>query len=213
MKKINKKGFTIIEILAAVTIMGILTMLAIGALTTYLKQSRMKAYDIMAKSASNAAEEYIMDSAIRYITKDTVDIAVAAKEYQPATEADKTKILDAAVKLKTFDSYLTFSELVEEGYLKETIDPASSGKQCKGKVVIHYEKGDETKGQLDKYSYVVYEWCDGYSARYIYYYDVVKEMQKVVKPDGRKVEEEVEVLKPLTSVTTEKEFVGDPPTR
>ena len=58
----NKKGFTLIEILAAVTILGILSVLAIGWYTNYLEYSKKNSYKTMAKSISTAAEEDVMDN-------------------------------------------------------------------------------------------------------------------------------------------------------
>ena len=57
----NNKGFTLVEILASVTILGIISVISIVAYSSYLKTTRQKAYDAMAKSASSAAGEYIMD--------------------------------------------------------------------------------------------------------------------------------------------------------
>ena len=57
----NNKGFTLIEILATVVIIGIISVASVVGYSQYLKSSRQKAYDLMAKSAANAAAEYSMD--------------------------------------------------------------------------------------------------------------------------------------------------------
>ncbi len=57
----NNKGFTMIEILGTVTILGILSGLAIISYNSYVNLTKMRAYDTLAKSSINAAEEYIMD--------------------------------------------------------------------------------------------------------------------------------------------------------
>ncbi len=57
----NNKGFTLIEILAAVVIVAILSIVSVVGYTKYIDYSRKKAYDTMAKSASEAASEYSMD--------------------------------------------------------------------------------------------------------------------------------------------------------
>ncbi len=57
----NNKGFTLVEILAVVSLLGIMTGLAIMAYTRYLDYSKNRSYDIMASSASQAMEEYMMD--------------------------------------------------------------------------------------------------------------------------------------------------------
>ena len=57
----NNKGFSLVELLAVVAILGILMGMAIIAYTKYIDYSRKKAYDTLAKSAADAAEEYLMD--------------------------------------------------------------------------------------------------------------------------------------------------------
>ena len=57
----KNKGFTMVELLAVIAILGIMTGLAISAYTRYKEKTKNNAYDIMASSASSAAESYIMD--------------------------------------------------------------------------------------------------------------------------------------------------------
>lgn len=59
----NNKGFTLVELLAVVAILGILSGIAIGAYSRYINYSKRKGYDTLAKSASHAAEQYTMDNA------------------------------------------------------------------------------------------------------------------------------------------------------
>ena len=61
MKKLNNKGFTLIEILAVVLIMGIIMSTAIAAYSRYIDSSRQKGFYTLAKSASEAAAEYSME--------------------------------------------------------------------------------------------------------------------------------------------------------
>lgn len=221
MKRLNKLGFTLIELTTSILILGILMLMALGALTTYVDQSRKQAYDTMARSASEAAEEYIMDTSINYVTdaefsaggtpRKLLNEAVKSETDSGYTYQDQAS--DPNYYLKNFGDYLTYDTLVKEGYLKEVTDPADSGQQCTGKVVVHFEQGDERAGVLDKFSFIVYEWCSIFSARYIFYYDTVIEQQKVKNPDGTTTVKDVPVIKPLSSITTKKKFIGDKPPR
>ena len=58
---LNSRGFTLVEILAAVAILSILTVLAIAGYTRYIDYSKRESYETMAHSISVAAEEYVMD--------------------------------------------------------------------------------------------------------------------------------------------------------
>ena len=61
-KKLNNKGFSLVEILAAVAILAILMAIASTAYNRYKRHAKQEAYDAMAKSAKDAAENYWMDN-------------------------------------------------------------------------------------------------------------------------------------------------------
>lgn len=62
MKKLNNKGFSLVEILSAIAILAVLMMVAMAAYNTYKRKAKAKAYDTMAKAARDAAENYLMDN-------------------------------------------------------------------------------------------------------------------------------------------------------
>lgn len=51
-----------VELLAVIVILGILMTIGFAAYTRYRQKARQQAYDTMAKSATEAAEEYLMDN-------------------------------------------------------------------------------------------------------------------------------------------------------
>ncbi len=57
----NNKGFSLVELLAVIAILGILFGLGLQAYSVYQEKAKKDGYDTMAKSASQAAEEYIME--------------------------------------------------------------------------------------------------------------------------------------------------------
>ena len=156
--KLNQKGYTLIEILAAITILGIITYLAVAGYTRYLDYARQKSYKVLFKSAATAAEEFIMDNP---------GASVATKE---VTEADGS--ITYAIESATAPG-VSFQTLVEEGYLKEVMDPGDKNIKCKGKVTIGLVRG-ETKGALDQYIYVVDSCCPSRKTRYTYTITKVK---------------------------------------
>lgn len=58
----NRYGFTMIEILAAITIMGILSSMGIIAYSRYHDSSIKKAYNLYSQNVASAAEEYFMSN-------------------------------------------------------------------------------------------------------------------------------------------------------
>ena len=63
MKKIrSNKGFTLIEILGAIVILGILMGIGVVSYTRYKRQAVETSYDIIKKNAISAAENYFMDN-------------------------------------------------------------------------------------------------------------------------------------------------------
>ena len=61
MKKINKKGFSLVELLAVIAILGILSGVAIIAYNRYTSRARNDSYKELAESAINGAQQYFMD--------------------------------------------------------------------------------------------------------------------------------------------------------
>ena len=61
MKKINKKGYTLIEILAVVIILGILLLIAVPAINKQLNQFRVDYYSKVESSGKAAGKDYISD--------------------------------------------------------------------------------------------------------------------------------------------------------
>ena len=57
----NNKGFTLVELLATIVIVSIIAITGVVAYTSYIQNTRNKAYDMMAQSAANAASEYAID--------------------------------------------------------------------------------------------------------------------------------------------------------
>ncbi len=57
----NNKGFSIVEILGVMVILGVILAVAITEYTKYTKKASEDAYDMMASSINTAAEEYLMD--------------------------------------------------------------------------------------------------------------------------------------------------------
>ena len=62
MKKLNIKGYSLVELLATITILGILSGVAIVAYSRYKETAKIKVCDTLADAAMAAMEDYIMDN-------------------------------------------------------------------------------------------------------------------------------------------------------
>lgn len=82
----NNKGFTLIEILAAVTIMGILAGVAVPAVMRYVDKSRKQSYEAMEKSLYDAAKNYVMN--------EEIDIPSTGEEVLSASDLMNEKYLE-----------------------------------------------------------------------------------------------------------------------
>ena len=70
----NNKGLTMIELLATILILGILTGLAFNTYLKYIAKTREKAYDFLIESSISATEAYLMDH--QNVTKVNFDTLV-----------------------------------------------------------------------------------------------------------------------------------------
>lgn len=62
MRKNNQKGFSLVEILATMVILGVLMSLAVATYSRYRKESADKSYKMMSENAATAGEEYFLDN-------------------------------------------------------------------------------------------------------------------------------------------------------
>ncbi len=101
MKKINNKGFSLVELLGVVAIMGILFGIAVQAYSSYINRSRNKAYFTLVQSAETAMNNYFFDhSSVGEITFNEL----YEQNYleRPTDPGDKTKMCKGKVTMESF---------------------------------------------------------------------------------------------------------------
>ncbi len=108
-----KKGFTLIELIAVVAILGLIALVVYPAIGSVIKNAREETYNDQVDVIINAAKEWSTD--IKNVAKLTSD----GSAYE-----------------------LTVQTLIDEGYIKnnEIKDPRNSEKNMDGTVLIRYNK-------------------------------------------------------------------------
>ena len=98
----NNKGFSMVELLAVVVIMGVLATISIGAYSRYKDTAARDAYATMSKSASEAAESYFLKNPGETIV--TID-TLMKESYLAATKdpKDSGNLCGGAVQKVTTD--------------------------------------------------------------------------------------------------------------
>lgn len=97
MKKLNRKGFTLVEVIAAVVILSVLMLLLVPSVNSLLQRGKDNSYVDLKQSFLLAAEEYVNDN--RY------NISVSGSDI---TAIDGNPITG---------SRITIGTLLEKGYL------------------------------------------------------------------------------------------------
>lgn len=57
----NRRGFTLVELLATITILGIISSIAVVSVTKYLEQAKKSTYADLERTVYNAARNYLID--------------------------------------------------------------------------------------------------------------------------------------------------------
>ena len=132
----NNKGFTLIEILAVVVLLGILMAAALIAYTRYIEYSRNKSYKILRDSVISAADNYVMDH--------------PGEGIEDAT----------GKKIKTT---IDIQTLVEYEYLESATDPSDKTSKCTGEIIVTENKENN---KISSNSYKVVMCCKRYNIIY-----------------------------------------------
>lgn len=78
MKNSNKKGFTLVELVVVIAIIGVLAAILVPSMMGYVKKSRLKTANGNAKTAYNAIAEYVADKETLGELSEVTNAAAAA---------------------------------------------------------------------------------------------------------------------------------------
>lgn len=116
MKNSNKKGFTLVELVVVIAIIGVLAAILVPSMMGYVKKSRVKTANGNAKTAYNAAAEAFADLETQGKLGKTVTNAVPSgwQDSRTVTEVKISNVSTDADK-KGFVAYKVGSVLAENG--------------------------------------------------------------------------------------------------
>lgn len=138
-RKLNSKGFTMIEIMAVVVILGILAGVAIPSVFKYVRKTRTQSYEIMQSSLYDGARNFTLDE----------------NNYLPLCTSGYADI-------ENFDNML-----VDLKYVERLTDPVDNSKQCTYNVYGCMES-EPSMDSLASYKYKVQLKCTDYKNCAIY---------------------------------------------
>ena len=135
----NNRGFTLVEVLAVIVILGILAGVGIPMVTRYIEKTRMQSYETMEETIYDGARNFILDENI-YLNNCTAGYT----------------------NLETTDNML-----VDFQYVQNLTDPKDNSRSCSYNVYGCMESDDDGMS-LATYKYKVELTCLKYSHCGIY---------------------------------------------
>lgn len=87
-----KKGFTLVEIMIVVVIIGLLTTMAIPALNKIREQSREKVIQSNLRQLANVAQEYILNEGVAEVSYETLVNEEYLNSFTPVAGEDYSKV-------------------------------------------------------------------------------------------------------------------------
>ena len=140
----EKKGFTLIELIAVVVILGIIALIAVPAVTSYLSGSQMSSYRMAEQSLADAAYNMFTDCA-------GVGEAEVCNQYSVPDPNDYVTV--------------PLSVLIDNGFLNPIEDPKNQGTYCDQDKSFAIIMNDATETDFNaKLSYKACLYCEGYQS-------------------------------------------------
>ena len=148
----NRKGYTLVEILAVVAILGILMGGATIAISTYIKNSRDKSYDAMRENICAGVKDVIID-------------APTASDFEEAgiLPTIARNITTSFSKIRNGEDYTyTYlaTYLINAGYINKLTSPIHKDKNCNNSLFKIESIPSEDNNSMNTYKCYVRLRCE-----------------------------------------------------
>lgn len=114
--KLNNRGFSLVELLGVMVILGIILAAAVAQYRKHVYDAVQESYDIMAESLQSAADNYFMDHPLdESVTAETlVEEGYIEQINDPSRKADSDDICQAKIRRKTDEIQENSEALAQE---------------------------------------------------------------------------------------------------
>ena len=116
--KLNKKGFTLVEVLAVIIILSIIMLILIPSVNHLIKENKRTNYETLKSTIINAAKTYASDYRYEIIVNN-----------MPCENDSDTKTISSINNEELTESKITVKQLINKNYLKSPIKNPSTGQE------------------------------------------------------------------------------------
>ena len=111
--KNSRKGFTLVELVVVIAIIGVLAAILVPSILTYIEKSRLKAANANAKTAYNAVAEYV--------TRATIEGKGLSEALSDFTQGDTANGLDCTTEPSARADKVIYDALANNGSTAGTV--------------------------------------------------------------------------------------------
>jgi type IV pilus assembly protein PilA len=146
-KNYNRHGFTLVELVVVIAIIGILAAILVPSMLDYLKKSRLKSANSNAKTVYNAINTAIIDLTVEGYSYNLDGVKVTSLPMDEPMEKPSAGDTDYAAKKCEYAAYQALSANGNDAGVISYAGVKLSGDNVSLQVQWHRHDGDEIVGQ------------------------------------------------------------------
>ncbi len=142
----NRKGFTLVEVLATIVIISILGVVAYAGVTNYIKTSKEKAEDKFLDEIKSEIDSYIsLNSADFKKVGDTISFEKQVVKKGGTSETNQAEVKKSAIawQVRKNGKNLTFDDLINNLKMTDKFQNPNTGEICSNNIEIEIYKDSD----------------------------------------------------------------------